>query len=67
MRPLRNILSAETTLANLLDRRARELALLHLLRTTLPPALAVMQKGLASRPHAAFVKRLAAAHKHRTP
>lgn len=54
MRPLRNILSAETTLANLLDRRARELALLHLLRTTLPPALAV-QTGVVSASEAELV------------
>lgn len=47
MRPLRNILSAETTLASLLDRRVRELALLHLLRKTLPPALAA-QTGVVS-------------------
>ena len=47
MRPLRNIMSAETTLACLLDRRIRELALLDLLRKTLPPALAA-QTGVAS-------------------
>ena len=46
MRPLRNIMSAETTLAGLLDRRLRELALLDLLRKTLPPALAA-QTGIA--------------------
>jgi len=47
MRPLRNIMSAETTLAGLLDRRARELALLDRLRKTLPPALAA-QTGVVS-------------------
>jgi hypothetical protein len=47
MRPLRNIISAEAALAGLLDRRLRELALLDLLRKTLPPALAA-QTGVAS-------------------
>src|SRR6266487_3979944 len=46
MRPLRNIISAEAALAGLLDRRLRELALLDLLRKTLPPALAA-QTGVA--------------------
>jgi hypothetical protein len=47
MRPLRNIISAEAALAVLLDRRLRELALLDLLRKTLPPALAA-QTGVTS-------------------
>src|SRR5258708_31062821 len=47
MRPLRNIISAEAALAGLLDRRLRELALLDLLRKTLPPALAA-QTGVTS-------------------
>src|SRR5882672_5949048 len=47
MRPLRNILSAETTLAGLLDRRVRELALLERLRKILPPVLAA-QTGVVS-------------------
>ena len=47
MRPLRNILSTEAALAGLLDRRVRELALLDLLRKTLPPALAA-QTGVVS-------------------
>src|SRR5258708_27679130 len=50
MRPLRNIMSAETTLAGLLDRRLRELALLDLLRKTLPPALAAQTGVMNASP-----------------
>jgi hypothetical protein len=40
MRPLRQILSAESTLAGFLDRRQREFAVLQRIRENLPPALA---------------------------
>jgi hypothetical protein len=40
MRPLRDVIFAEVGLAGLLDRRRRDLAILELLRKTLPPALA---------------------------
>jgi hypothetical protein len=40
MRPLRQILSAESTLAGFLDRRQREVAVLQRIRDSLPPALA---------------------------
>src|SRR5271169_6832407 len=40
MRRLRQILSAEATLAGLLDRRQREVAVLQCVRDSLPPALA---------------------------
>ena len=40
MRPLRQILSAEATLAGLLNRRQREVAVLQCVRDSLPPALA---------------------------
>ena len=40
MRPLRQILSTESTLAGLLDRRQREVAVLQRVRESLPPALA---------------------------
>src|SRR5438874_13050884 len=46
MRPLRDVIFAEATLAGLLDRRRRDLAILDLLRKTLPPALA-NQVGVA--------------------
>ena len=46
MRPLRDVIFAEATLAGLLDRRRRDLAILDLLRKTLPPALA-SQVGVA--------------------
>jgi hypothetical protein len=47
MRPLGHILSAETTLAGLLDRRRNELAILQHVRRNLPPALAA-QVGVAA-------------------
>jgi len=50
MRPLRNIISAEAALAGLLDRRLRELALLDLLRKTLPPALAAQTAVTSASP-----------------
>jgi len=40
MRSLRDVIFAEAGLASLLDRRRRDLAILDLLRKTLPPALA---------------------------
>lgn len=40
MRPLRQVLSGETTLAGLLDRRSRELVIERCVRATLPPTLA---------------------------
>jgi hypothetical protein len=40
MRPLRDVLSGETALSAMLDRRRRELALLDHLQKALPPALA---------------------------
>ena len=46
MRPLRDVIFAEAGLAGLLDRRRRDLAILDLLRKTLPPALAT-QIGVA--------------------
>jgi hypothetical protein len=46
MRPLHHILSGETALASLLDRRRRELALLDQVHKSLPPALAA-QTGIA--------------------
>src|SRR5208282_2690078 len=46
MRPLRQILSAESTLAGFLDRRQREVAVLQCIRDSLPPALAA-QLGVA--------------------
>jgi hypothetical protein len=50
MRPLRQILSTASPLADLLDRRARELAVLQQVRKSLPTALAA-QVGVAdSRP-----------------
>lgn len=46
MRLLRDLFSAETQLAGLVDRRRRELALLDRMRSLLPPALA-SQTGVA--------------------
>lgn len=46
MRPLRDIFAAEAALAELIDRRRQELALLLVLRRLLPPALA-SQVGVA--------------------
>jgi hypothetical protein len=46
MRPLRDVISAESALAGWLERRQRDLAILKLLRKALPPALAT-QIGVA--------------------
>ena len=46
MRPLRDILSTEATLAGLIDRRRRDLAILDLVQKTLPAALGA-QVGIA--------------------
>lgn len=46
MRPLRQILSTESTLVGLFERRQRELAILQRVRDGLPPALAA-QVGIA--------------------
>lgn len=50
MRPLRHILSAETTLAGFLDRRRSELAILQDVRRNLPPALAALVAIAAAEP-----------------
>jgi hypothetical protein len=47
MRSLRQILSAEASLAGLLDRRQREVAILQRVKDSLPPALAA-QVGVAA-------------------
>src|ERR1700686_2737558 len=47
MRPLRQILATESSLAGLLSRRQSELAILAVVRDSLPPALAA-QVGLAA-------------------
>src|ERR1700693_1477676 len=50
MRPLGHILSAETTLAGLLNRRRSELAILQHVRRNLPPALATQVSIAAAQP-----------------
>jgi hypothetical protein len=62
MRPLRQILSAEATLAGLLNRRQREVAVLQCVRDNLPPALAA-QVGVddARAPELALVAATGAA------
>jgi hypothetical protein len=50
MRPLRQILSAESTLASFLDRRQREVAVLQRIRDSLPPALAAQVGVIDARP-----------------
>src|SRR5208282_1804226 len=50
MRPLRQILSAEATLAGLLDRRQREVAVLQRVKDRLPSALAAQVGVIAAHP-----------------
>lgn len=45
MRPLRDLIAAQATLAGLLDRRRRDVALLSRLQGLLPPALAAQLTG----------------------
>jgi hypothetical protein len=62
MRPLRQILSAESTLAGFLDRRQREVAVLQSIRDSLPPALAAQVSVLDARlPELALVAATGAA------
>src|SRR5277367_193378 len=50
MRPLQQILSAEATLAGLLDRRQHEVAILQRVKENLPPALAAQVGVVDARP-----------------